>query len=139
MGFCLGPSNLVQPAMRTCAHLRVCEGERAPARPRAQRRAHAQAPWTRLDEVELKVGQGDRMSQSGSLREVMPATAGVVDDLRQALGREWADRLVLGGKQGRGTFWTRETCPDGVVREFGSRRGQRGLQQQRQGAGHGPR
>ena len=36
--------------------------------------------------------------------------------------REWADRLVLGGKQGKGTFWAQETGPDGVVREFGSRR-----------------
>lgn len=71
------------------------------------------------------------MSAKGSLREVMPVTAGIVDDLRQALGREWADRLVLGGKQGKGTFWSRETCPDGVVREFGSRRPT--------GARHGPR
>lgn len=61
------------------------------------------------------------MTAKGSLREVMPQTAAIVDELRQALGREWADRLVLGGKQGRGTFWTREQCPDGQVREFGSR------------------
>ena len=42
-------------------------------------------------------------------------------ELRAALGKEWADRLVLGGKQGKGTFWAQETGPDGVVREFGSR------------------
>ena len=60
--------------------------------------------------------------KKGSLREVMPGTAAIVDELRQVLGREWADRIVLGGKQGRGTFWARETGPDGVVREFGSRR-----------------
>lgn len=60
--------------------------------------------------------------QQGSLRELMPETAALVDELRQALGREWADRLVLGGKQGKGTFWAQETGPDGVVREFGSRR-----------------
>jgi len=60
--------------------------------------------------------------QQGSLREVMPATAALVDELRLALGTQWADRLVLGGKQGRGTFWAREACPDGHVREFGSRK-----------------
>ena len=51
----------------------------------------------------------------------MPETAAIVDELRAALGKEWADRLVLGGKQGKGTFWAQETGPDGVVREFGSR------------------
>lgn len=54
---------------------------------------------------------------------MMPATAALVDELRQALGKEWADRVVLGGKQGKRTFWARETCPDGEVREFGSRKG----------------
>ena len=62
------------------------------------------------------------MSEKGSLRELMPQTAAIVDELRQALGREWADRLVLGGKQGKGSFWAEEIGPDGVRREFGSRR-----------------
>lgn len=62
------------------------------------------------------------MSRKGSLREVMPETARLVDELRDVLGREWADRLVLAGRQGKGTFWAREQCPDGETREFGSRR-----------------
>jgi len=67
------------------------------------------------------------MSDKGqSLREVMPETAAIVDELRLVLGKAWADRLVLGGKLGKGTFWARETCPDGVVREFGSKATARG-------------
>jgi hypothetical protein len=63
------------------------------------------------------------MSQEkqGSLRELMPQTAAWIDQLRDAFGREFIDRQVLGGKQGKGTFWARETGPDGVTREFGSR------------------
>lgn len=57
----------------------------------------------------------------GTLRELMPGTAEIVDWLRRELGQEAADRIVLGGKQGRGTFWAQERGPDGVVREFGSR------------------
>lgn len=74
-------------------------------------------------EAAQQQGQG---KGSGSLRAVMPETAAIVDELRQALGREWADRLVLGGKQGRGTFRCVEQCPDGVQREFGSIRPLRG-------------
>ncbi len=58
----------------------------------------------------------------GRLREQMPATAEIVDWLRQQLGTAAADRIVLGGKQGKGTFWAQETGADGQVREFGSRR-----------------
>lgn len=57
----------------------------------------------------------------GSMREVMLQTARLVDELRQVLGKEWADRIVLGGKLGKGTFWAQETGPDGVTREFGSK------------------
>jgi hypothetical protein len=59
--------------------------------------------------------------KTGSLRELMPFAAELVDELRALLGKEEADRIVLAGKQGKGTFWVRETGPDGVVREFGSR------------------
>lgn len=51
----------------------------------------------------------------------MPETAAIVDELRAVLGREWADALVRKGMQGRGGFWACEKCPDGQVREFGSR------------------
>ena len=44
-----------------------------------------------------------------------------VDELRQALGTAKADAIVRKGMQGRGGFWVREECPDGVVRETGSR------------------
>lgn len=64
----------------------------------------------------------------GSLRALMPETARIVDDLRACLGREWADRLVLGGKQGKGTFRVVEQCPDGVERVFGSIRPSKGGQ-----------
>ena len=57
------------------------------------------------------------------LRELMPWTAGIVDALRRELGEQAADAIVRKGMQGKGGFWTRETGPDGVVREFGSRRG----------------
>lgn len=58
--------------------------------------------------------------KKGSLRAVMPETAAIVDELRQVLGQAWADRLVLGGKQGKGTFLAVERCPDGQTRSFGS-------------------
>lgn len=59
------------------------------------------------------------MSQ-GTLREVMPETAKLVDELREQLGKELADRIVLGGKTGKGTFRAVEIGPDGVARTFGS-------------------
>ena len=59
--------------------------------------------------------------KQGTLREVMPETAAIVDWLRTELGTERADKLLLKGKQGKGGFWARETGPDGQVREFGSR------------------
>lgn len=58
--------------------------------------------------------------QQGSLREVMPQTAEVVDWLRASLGKEKADAIVLKGKAGRGGFYMAEIGPDGVLREFGS-------------------
>jgi hypothetical protein len=63
--------------------------------------------------------QGNAGSKS-SLRHLMPVTAEIVDWLRQELGKERADKIVLGGKQGLGTFRTVETGPDGVRRVFGS-------------------
>jgi hypothetical protein len=52
----------------------------------------------------------------------MPETAEIVDWLRQQLGRQAADRIVLRGKQGLGGFYAAEIGPDGVFREFGSSR-----------------
>lgn len=60
------------------------------------------------------------MKNPASLREVMPQTAAVIDELRALLGKEAADRIVLGGKAGRGTFRAVEIGPDGVERTFGS-------------------
>jgi len=54
------------------------------------------------------------------MRAVMPQSAAIVDWLRQQLGREAADRIVLGGKQGKGTCRLVEVGPDGVERVFGS-------------------
>lgn len=69
-----------------------------------------------------------KAEQKGSLREVMPQTAAIVDDLRVMLGKEWADRIVLGGKLGRRTFYCAEIGADGVLREFGtSPSGRRGV------------
>lgn len=56
------------------------------------------------------------------LRALMPATAEMVDWLRQFLGREKADARIKAAMAGKGGFWVQETGPDGVVREFGSRR-----------------
>lgn len=60
------------------------------------------------------------VSKEGSLRELMPFTAEVVDWLRVQIGKEAADRIVLKGRQGKGCFKAVETGPDGVSREFGS-------------------
>ena len=56
------------------------------------------------------------------LRALMPATAEMVDWLRQLLGREKADARIKAAMAGNGGFWAKETGPDGVVREFGSTR-----------------
>lgn len=55
------------------------------------------------------------------MRALMPATAELVDWLRQLLGREKADARIKSAMAGKGGFWVQETGPDGVVREFGSR------------------
>lgn len=55
------------------------------------------------------------------MRLQRPITASIVDELRRALGVAKADAIVRKGMQGRGGFWVREQCPDGVVRETGSR------------------
>jgi hypothetical protein len=59
-------------------------------------------------------------SKAESLRSTMPETAEIVDWLRQQLGRQAADRIVLKGKHGQGGFYAAEVGPDGVLREFGS-------------------
>lgn len=56
----------------------------------------------------------------GSLRQVMPVTAEIVDELRRVLGRERADAIVRAGKMGRGSFRAVEVGPDGQRRVFGS-------------------
>lgn len=56
-----------------------------------------------------------------SQRELMPATAEIVDMFRELVGREQADETIRKAMKGQGGFWVQETCPDGVVREFGSR------------------
>jgi hypothetical protein len=55
------------------------------------------------------------------MRLQRPITASIVDELRRALGVAKADAIVRKGMQGGGGFWVREQCPDGVVRETGSR------------------
>lgn len=56
------------------------------------------------------------------MRRLMPITAEWVDWLRAELGAEAADAIVRAGMRGEGGFWMREQGPDGVWREFGSRR-----------------
>ena len=68
--------------------------------------------------------------KKGSLRQVMPVAAEIVDWLRQQLGQQAADAIVLKGKAGRGGFYVAEIGPDGVFREFGSTKGGRRCQLQ---------
>lgn len=58
--------------------------------------------------------------KGGTLRQVMPQTAELVDWLREEFGAETADKILLRGKQGKGGFYAAEIGPDGVLREFGS-------------------
>lgn len=62
------------------------------------------------------------MSQGKPMRELMPATAKMVDWLRKVVGEEKADAQIKAAMAGKGGFWSKETGPDGVEREFGSRR-----------------
>lgn len=61
-------------------------------------------------------------SRPDDLRTLMPETAKLVDWLRKVVGREKADAQIKAAMAGKGGFWSQETGPDGVVREFGSRK-----------------
>ncbi len=63
----------------------------------------------------------EKEAKKQEMRLQRPITAAIVDELRKALGTARADAIVRKGLQGRGGFWVREECPDGVVRETGSR------------------
>lgn len=66
----------------------------------------------------------------GSMRELMPGTAALVDELRQAFGQAHADRIVRDAMQGKPTMYAAEVGPDGVLREFGrAPSGQRAVMQ----------
>ena len=63
-------------------------------------------------------------SRGGGMRDVMPVTAWLVDELRRVWGREQADALVRRSMHGHGSISAGnlhavETGPDGVVRHFG--------------------
>lgn len=55
----------------------------------------------------------------GSLREVMPATAAIVEEMRQAFGPAMVDRIVREAMAGRPTMYAAEMGRDGVLRVFG--------------------
>ena len=57
------------------------------------------------------------MSQGG-LRQSMPATAAMVDELRATLGPALVDGLLRRAKQGAPVFYAAEVV-DGKLREFG--------------------
>ena len=62
--------------------------------------------------------------KGGGMRDLMPVTAWLVDELRRVWGREQSDALVRRSMQGQGSIsagnlHSVETGPDGVVREFG--------------------
>lgn len=61
------------------------------------------------------------MEKRDEMRKLMPVTAEMVDWFRELVGRKQADETIKRAMQGKGGFWVRERCPDGVVREFGSR------------------
>lgn len=44
------------------------------------------------------------MSKPGSLREVMPWTASIIDEWREAFGADVVHKIVAGGTAGRGGF-----------------------------------
>ena len=57
------------------------------------------------------------MSQpTGSLRDEIPKTAALIDDLRDAFGADEINALIKAGLHGAGTFWASENG-----REIGSR------------------
>jgi hypothetical protein len=53
------------------------------------------------------------------MREAMPQVAGMVDELRQVLGAQLIDGLLLRAKRGAPVFYAAEIGADGVLREFG--------------------
>jgi len=51
-----------------------------------------------------------------SLRDEMPETAGFIDSLREAFGKEMVDEQIRQGMRGQPVFWARENG-----REIGTR------------------
>lgn len=60
-----------------------------------------------------------KTERKGSMRQLMPDTAALVDELRQCFGQAHADRIVRDAMQGKPTMYAAEVGPDGVLREFG--------------------
>jgi hypothetical protein len=92
----------------------------------AQPVAQLTQPHTSQELCVLKARRGKAMSElkGGGMRDLMPVTAWLVDELRRVWGREQADALVRRSMQGQGSIsagnlHSVETGPDGVVREFG--------------------
>lgn len=44
----------------------------------------------------------------GGMREAMPLTAALIDDLRDAFGKDYIDRILAAGMKGEPVFWARE-------------------------------
>jgi hypothetical protein len=65
-------------------------------------------------------GSTEAKPAAGSMRELMPQTADVVDWLRGFLGADKANERLAAAKRGEGGFYSAEIGPDGVLREYGS-------------------
>lgn len=44
----------------------------------------------------------------GSLRDVMPQTAALIDGFRSAFGKEYIDKIIRAGMRGEPVFWASE-------------------------------
>jgi hypothetical protein len=61
----------------------------------------------------------EKPHKAPSMRELMPGTAALVDELRASLGQAIVDRIVRDAMRGKPTMYAAEVGPDGVLREFG--------------------
>jgi len=58
---------------------------------------------------------------SKSLRDEMPWTAGIIDELRQALGKDVVDGQIRKGMKGQPTFWASENGQEIGMRSTAAR------------------
>jgi hypothetical protein len=63
--------------------------------------------------------EGRAVRGGAGMRATMPLSAALIDELRDALGREWVDQLLRATKRGAAKVYLAELSTDGQLLEWG--------------------